>query len=158
SKMATTASGSAGNNHDPGLFTASAQAEPAQLDKVRDLLIQTVEGMAATPFTADEVEKARVRSTRMLERRHATSSVMAQAVSSASALGDWRLLFIQRDRLAAVTADDVNRVARTYFQKPNRTVGIFIPEDRPQRLAIPAVASLDAIVKDYKGGKVEAGG
>jgi zinc protease len=158
SKMATSASASAGNNHDPGLFTASAQAEPGQLDKVRDILIKTIEEMSATPFTADEVEKARVRSTRMQERRQANSSVMAQALSSASALGDWRLLFIQRNRLAAVTANDVNRVARTYFQKPNRTVGLFVPEDRPQRLPIPAVTSLDAIVKDYRGGKVEAGG
>ncbi len=42
---------------------------------------------------------------------------MSQALSSASALGDWRLLFVQRDRINAVTADDVNRVAKTYFQK-----------------------------------------
>ncbi len=86
------------------------------------------------------------------------SSAMAQALSSASALGDWRLLFLQRDRLAAVTADDVNRVARTYFQKHNRTVGIYIPEEKPQRLAIAPAPPLDTIVKDYKGGSVAEAG
>ena len=37
-----------------------------------------------------------------------------------------------------MTADDVNRVAKTYFQKPNRTVGMYIPAKEPQRLAIAA--------------------
>jgi zinc protease len=86
------------------------------------------------------------------------SSGMAQALSSASALGDWRLLFIQRDRTAAVTADDVNRVAKTYFQRPNRTVGVYIPVDAPQRLAVPAAPAIETVVKDYKGGTVTAAG
>src|SRR6516162_3526435 len=38
SKKATSANASAGNNHDPGLFTASAQAEAGQLDAARDAL------------------------------------------------------------------------------------------------------------------------
>ena len=60
------------------------------------------------------------------------------ALSSASSLGDWRLLFIQRDRVAAVTAADVNRVAKAYFQKPNRTVGLYIPAKESTRLAVPS--------------------
>jgi zinc protease len=158
SKKATSANASAGNNHDPSLFTASAQAEPGQLHAVRDALMQTLEGLGSTLFTADEVDKAKVRSRRNEERLQSNSSAMAQALSSASALGDWRLLFVQRDRIAAVSADDVNRVARTYFQTPNRTVGIYIPVTQPQRLAIPATPSVDAIVGNYKGGKVAVAG
>src|SRR5262249_51891568 len=63
-----------------------------------------------------------------------------------------------RDRIAAVTAADVNRVAKTYFKQPNRTVGLYIPTKEATRLAIPAVASIDAIVKNYKGGKVDDAG
>ncbi len=33
------------------------------------------------------------------------------------------------DRLSQVTAEDVRRVARTYFAEHNRTVGWFIPTD-----------------------------
>ncbi len=158
SKKATSAFASAGNEHDPSLFTASAQAEPGQLEAVRDILVQTLEGLSAVAFTEEEVEKAKLRSKRTAEMLQSNSSAMAQALSSASALGDWRLLFVQRDRVAAVTAADVNRVARTYFQKHNRTVGLYIPVDQPQRLAIAAVPSLDAIVKDYKGGRVAEAG
>jgi zinc protease len=158
SKKATSANARADNTHDPGLFTASAQAEPGQLDAVRDAVLQTLENLAAVPFTADEVEKAKVRSRRAAEAMQSNGTAMSQALSSASALGDWRLLFVQRDRVAAVTADDVNRVARTYFQKHNRTVGVYIPVDQPQRLAIAPAPPLDALVKDYKGGDVGAAG
>src|SRR5439155_1416972 len=118
------------------------QAEPNQLDAVRDTLLETLEGMARVPFTTDEVERAKVRSRRAEELLQSNSTAMAQALSSASSRGDWRLLFVQRDRVAAVTAEDVNRVAQTYFQKHNRTVGLYIPVDQPQRLAIAAAPPL----------------
>jgi len=158
SKKATSANASAGNNHDPALFTASAQADPGQLDAVRDTFLQTLENLATVPFTEDEVNRAKVRNRRNQENLQSNSSAMSQALSSASALGDWRLLFVQRDRIQGTTAGDVNRVARTYFQRPNRTVGIFIPETKPQRLEIAAAPPVDTLVKNYKGGKVAAAG
>jgi len=158
SKLATSAFARSDNAHDPGLFTASAQAEPGQLDAVRDAMLKVMENLSTTPFTPDEVEKAKVRSKRNAEMLQSNSSGMAQALSSASALGDWRLLFIQRDRTQAVTADDVNRVAKTYFQRHNRTVGVYIPVEAPQRLAISAAPPLESIVKDYRGGSVTAAG
>jgi len=158
SKLTTGAFARAGNAHDPGLFFASAQAEAAQLDAARDALLKVLESLGEVPFTADEVEKAKLRSKRNSEGLPANASGMAQALSSASALGDWRLLFVQRDRIAAVTADDVNRVAKTYFPKHNRTVGVFIPETEPKRLAVPAAPPVLTIVKDYKGGATVAAG
>jgi zinc protease len=158
SKLATSGNARADNAHDPGLFTISASCEPENLDKVRETTLKVMENLGTIPFTAEEVEKAKLRSKRNAEQLPANSTQMAQSLSSASALGDWRLLFIQRDRIAAVTADDVNRVAKTYFQRPNRTVGIYIPTKEPERLAIPAAPSLDSIVKDYKGGSTIAAG
>jgi predicted Zn-dependent peptidase len=38
--------------------------------------------------------------------------------------GDWRNLFTQLEQIDAVTADDVQRVAREYFTTRNKTVGI----------------------------------
>jgi zinc protease len=158
SKKATSAGAGAGNNHDPGLFTASAQTEPEQLDAARETMLQTLEKMAEVPFTKDEVEKAKVRSRRSDEARQSNSSQMAQSLSSAASLGDWRLLFVQRDAIEAVTADDVNRVAKNYFRKDNRTVGVFIPVAQPERVAVAAAPSIESIVKDYKGHAVTAAG
>jgi zinc protease len=158
SKLATTAGARADSAHDPGLFSASASAEPEKLEAVKDAMLKVLESLGTVPFTAEEVEKAKVRSKRMAELMPANSSGMAQALSSASALGDWRLWFINRDRTAAVTAADVNRVAKTYFIKPNRTVGIFYPEKTAERVAIAAAPAIDSIVKDYKGGSAGVAG
>ena len=80
SKLATSANARGGNTHDPGLFTANASAEPAQLDAVRDTLLKVLENLSATPFTADEVEKAKLRSKRNAEQLPANASGMAQAL------------------------------------------------------------------------------
>jgi zinc protease len=158
SKLATGAFANAENEHDPSLFFASASCQPEKIEAVRDALVGTLETLNSVPFTVDEVNKAKVRSKRNAEMLPANSQAMANALSGASSLGDWRLLFVQRDRVASVTASDVNRVAKTYFQKPNRTVGLYYPSKESQRLPVPAVASIEAVVKDYKGGKVGAAG
>ena len=83
---------------------------------------------------------------------------MSQMLSSASSLGDWRLLFLQRDRLQDVTVEDVERVAKTYFSSHNRTLGMFIPTDSPQRMEIPTGASIADVVKDCSGGEAVVAG
>ncbi len=158
SKLATGAFARADATHDPGLFTATAQCDADKLEATKDALLTTLESLGTKAFTADEVEKAKARSRRQAEEMPANASGMAQALSSASALGDWRLLFVQRDRTAAVTAADVNRVAKTYFQPQNRTVGVFVPEKEPRRLAIPAAQPADEVVKGFKGGVVKESG
>ena len=41
--------------------------------------------------------------------------------------------------------------AAHYLQRNNRTVGLFIPTDKAERVAIPATPDLAALVADYKG-------
>jgi zinc protease len=158
SKLATSANAGDDNTHDPGLFTANASCEPENVEKVRDVLVKTIESLGAVPFTEDEVNKAKVRSKRQTETMHSNSQMMSQMLSSASALGDWRLLFIQRDKVAEVTAADVNRVAKTYFAPPNRTVGVYIPSKESTRLSVPSAPPIEVVVKDYKGGTVAEAG
>ncbi|OWK35006.1 M16 family metallopeptidase [Fimbriiglobus ruber] len=158
SKLATGAFAGSDNSHDAGLFFASASCPPESLDAVRDGLVSTLESLGDVAFTDDEVNKAKVRSKRSAEMLQSNSQAMATTLSSASSRGDWRLLFVQRDRVADVTAADVNRVARAYFQKPNRTVGVYIPAKEAQRLTVPTAPAIATVVNDYKGGTVGAAG
>jgi predicted Zn-dependent peptidase len=49
--------------------------------------------------------------------------------------GDWRYILQSRDKVAAVTAADVQRVASRYFTKSNRTVGILVKKGQGKTVA-----------------------
>lgn len=158
SKIATSASARSENSHDPGLFNFSVQPAEGKLDLARETLLKTIDSLGDQPIESDAVERAKIRAQRSSENLMNNAGRVASALSSASSLGDWRLLFLQRDRIQDVTVDDVKRVAKTYFPPHNRTLGVFLPTDEPMRLEVPAVSSIAAVVKDYKGGEaVEAG-
>src|SRR5579884_3779098 len=50
-KLANSVRAACADEHDPGLFTAMAQAEPNKLDSVRETLVRTMENLGAAPFT-----------------------------------------------------------------------------------------------------------
>ena len=73
-------------------------------------------------------------------------------------MGDWRLFFLHRDRLRKVTPEDVQRVAATYLKPSNRTLGLFVPTQKPDRAEIPPTPDVAALLKDYKGDAAVAAG
>jgi len=91
SSIATSASAFADSSHDPGLFMFSAQPAEGKLEETEKILLDVVEQMDSKPFTAEEVERAKVRAKRNYENTINNASSMMQTLSSASALGDWRL-------------------------------------------------------------------
>jgi zinc protease len=130
----------------------------SSLEDARDTLLSTIEAVRTTPFTNEEIERARNRILTGIELGFNNSEQMALNLSNWAAMGDWRLYFLNRDRLKQVQAADVQRVA-TYYTKPsNRTVGVFIPADQPDRAEIPSAPDLVALFKDYKGSTAVAAG
>lgn len=63
--------------------------------------------------------------------------------------GDWRLMFLNHDRIKDVTADDIVRVAKLYLKDSNRTIGEFIPDANPERTVVPESASMETLFKTY---------
>jgi zinc protease len=152
SKKATSIGGGAQGLHDPGVMEFTAHTETAAgLDTAREVLLQTVENAAKTPFTAEDVERAKRIVLNRLERTGQNGTQLGSSLSQWMAQGDWRLLFVYRDRVAKVQPSDLTRVAQQYLQQSNRTVGLFIPTDKPGRAHVPARPDVVAMVKDYKG-------
>jgi zinc protease len=150
-KRAASASAFAYSLREPGVFGVYASVALDQdPEKVQRALVEQVEKVAGS-VQPDEVERARNRLLNQTRKTLRDSRDSAQALSEAEAVGDWRLLFIDRDRVAAVTADDVNRVARTYLLATNRTAGLFRPSGTPQRADIPQAPALASILESYKG-------
>jgi zinc protease len=151
-KKAESASMSVAQLHDPGLIYLTATLNKDQsLDEARKTLIQTIEAVAGDPPTREEVERARTGLQRNLEDSLSDpQSIATGALNTAISQGDWRLMFLQHDRLKGVQAADLVRVAKAYFKASNRTVGYYIPDAAPDRTVVPETPDLEALLKDYK--------
>ncbi|HET7033183.1 MAG TPA: insulinase family protein, partial [Casimicrobiaceae bacterium] len=137
---------------DPGDIIFWAQVPLGDsIDAARDAMIATVEGVRANPITQAEVDRVRAKALRHFDETFNDPQRLGVAISESIALGDWRLFFIQRDRWRKVSAADVQRVALEYMKASNRTIGMFVPDAKPDRAPAPQPADIAAMVKDYKG-------
>jgi zinc protease len=144
---------------DPSIFGGMAEVRLEQsVADARDILTATIEGIAKNPFTNEELERVRTNWLKNFDLAMNNSQAIAMHLSEWQAQGDWRLLFLYRDRVKAVKLEDVQKAAEKYFIQSNRTSGIFIPDKNPVRAEIPSSPDVAAMVKDYKGAAVVAQG
>jgi zinc protease len=157
-KLASSVQASAAALHDPGLLEISATCEPKNVEPTRAALVETLENLGKDKITPEEVERGRTELLKHRERLMANSQHVAITLSDWVGKGDWRLFFLHRDRLEKVTPDDVNRVAEKYVVRSNRTVGVFVPTDKPMRAAVPETPALAKLLEGYAGRKAVSAG
>ncbi len=152
--IAASTSGNAFQFKEPGAVIGMASLKKdVPIDAAKAALISTMEGFVKEPPTDAELAQAKAAMLRSIELQLANSQGVALALTEWASMGDWRMIFINRDRIEKVTLDDVKRVAATYFKPDNRTVGQFLPTEKPDRVKIPVVvdAELATMVGAYKG-------
>ena len=112
-KKAVGASMGVADLHDPGFIIVSAKLKMDQsLDEARQIMLKTVEGVVTEPPTKEEVERVKTRLLKNIELEMNDSQAVALDLSEYASQGDWRLMFLMRDRIKAVTPADVLRVAK----------------------------------------------
>jgi zinc protease len=151
SKKANSVNMSFGLQHDPGLIEVAANLSKDQSqDEVRQIAIETLENIVTEAPSKEEVDRVKTRLLRNLENQMSDPQTFGLRLSEPIAQGDWRLVFLQHDRLKSVTPEDVVRVAKLYLKPSNRTVGYFIPDANPDRTIVPESPDLDDVFKGYK--------
>ena len=144
---------------EPGSLIAFAVVrDEGSAPEVAEAMAQAAQDVLTSPVTGEEVERARQARLASIERRFNDSREIALELSEWGAMGDWRLFFVHRDRLEEVTAEDVQRVAVAYLKPSNRTVGVFLPDDQPDRAEIPAAPDVASVVEGYEGAEAVAEG
>jgi zinc protease len=156
-KLATDVNAGVTLARDPHLLEIYSQVrELSPPEKVRDAITELVEKLESV--TEDEVQKSKVKMLADRERSLAKSDKVALELSEWIGAGDWRLLFLHRDRVAKVTAKDVVAVARKYLKPSNRTVGFYLPAVTVDRAAVPENPRIGEMLAGYKGTKSVAQG
>ena len=121
----------------------------------RRAITETLAGVTAEPPTKDEVERAKTRLLRNIEYRlQSDAQQIGLALTTPISQGDWRLMFLEYDRVKSVTPEDLVRVARSYIKESNLTVGVFLPTAAPDRSPVPATPELAPLFANYKSSLV----
>ncbi len=146
---------------EPSFLMLAAQLKKDDsIDEATKILIKTAESFGNTEPSKEDVDRIKTQILKNVDLTLNDPNRVGLGLSEFVALGDWRLFFIQRDRIKAVTPADVQRVAKKYLKSSNRTLAQFIPVEKPDRSDVPTVTNeqIASLVKDYKGGaKVAAG-
>jgi zinc protease len=138
--------------HDPGFLLLDAEVrQESSLDDAQKTMLETIDGLAAHPVTQEELDRARAQLLKNIDLTLNSADRVGLEMSEWIGAGDWRLFFLDRDRVKKATLEDVQRVAREYLKPSNRTVGRFIPTARPDRAEVPPTPDVAALLKDYKG-------
>ncbi len=153
-KVASGVSAWAAQLHDPGFLMISADVrKDGDVAAARSALLEVVERAGEKPPTDEELARAKQALLKQWEQTMRNSEWSTVGLSEWAAMGDWRLMFLHRDRIGAVTAADVQRVASAYLRPPNRTLGVYQPTDAPDRAPVPATPDVAAMLAGYAGGK-----
>jgi zinc protease len=121
------------------------------LSDAENTLLSTLDKIKEEPVTQEEVDRAKAGLLKQYDQIFRNSAFLGTFMTEFIAAGDWRLAFIQRDRISEMTPEKVNAAAQRYLIETNRTVGNFIPSEKPIRVEIEHTAGLDELVKSYKG-------
>ena len=121
------------------------------LAEAETTLLSTLDGLAKNPVTEAEVNRAKANILKQVDQIFRNSSYLGTYMSEFIGAGDWRLSFIFRDRIEAMTPDKVNAAIQRYLINTNRTVGNFVPSKQPIRVDIEHTEGVDALVSSYKG-------
>ena len=135
---------------DPRLYAGIFQIEctvkegqdPAAVEAA---VYEEIERLQSEEVSAEELQKVKNRYKANAYRRLASPIAIAIQLMVYEGRGDWRYINDSPVRADAVTISDLQRVARDYLTKENRTVGVFLRKEGakaedPEIAALPAPA------------------
>ena len=145
--------------HDAGFVIFWTQVPVGEsVEAARDTMLATLYDVAAHPITEAELDRVRTKAQKDFDDTVNDPEKMAVALAEAIAAGDWRLFFIHRDRWRDMKPADVTRVAGEWLKPSNLTLGMFLPEAKPDRAPLAAAVDIPALVRSYKGDPPVAAG
>ena len=140
---------------EPGVAIFMAQlGVDKDIEPARVAMLETLENLTDEPISDEEVARAKAKMIKQFELRFNSSQSIALELSEWIGMGDWRLMFIDRDRMEQVTADKVRSAAAEYLVNDNRTLGLFLPEQNPDRadsIVRLQQSDVDQLVAGYQG-------
>ncbi len=121
----------------PNLFVLNATPlAPHTTAEVEAAIYVEIERLKTEPVSAKELEKVLNNLDADLVRAlRSNGGLASQLALYQTVAGDWRYALTSRDKIAAVTPVDIQRVATEYFRRSNRTVATLVKKAGEKNVA-----------------------
>ena len=121
----------------PNLFILNATPRaPHTTAEVESAMYAEIERLKTEPVSPKELEKVLNNLDADLVRAlRSNGGLASQLALFQTVAGDWRYALKSRDKIAAVTVADIQRVATEYFTKSNRTVATLVKKAGEKHMA-----------------------
>ncbi len=122
--------GGSPNEPDVGKNPNDAQLHAAYLDACRSLeqrLLAELDNLQQQPVSEKELQRIKKMNERDFLTRMRSNEDLASVLATLEVQVGWRYLTDYLDRIAVVTPEDVQRVAKQYFREENRTSVVVVP-------------------------------
>jgi predicted Zn-dependent peptidase len=108
----------------PTLFALYAvPAKGVSAEQCGEAIMGEIEKLKESPIPAAELEKVKARAkANFIGQLTSRDGMAIQLAGYQTMYGDWHAMFNQLDKINAVTAEDIQRVAKEYLTRTNRTV------------------------------------
>lgn len=111
---------------DPSLFQTFVTLVPGvKHEKIEAMIVAEYERLAHEPVSSAELARAKRSIRADIARRRDGVYALLSSLNEELATGDWTRFVLLPQALAKVTASDIRRVAKTYFNEDQSTVGWF---------------------------------
>jgi zinc protease len=156
-KLASKVSGYAQTLYDPGFtYYETEVPKDKSIDSARQALFQAADAVVNMTITEEDLTRAKNNRLKYIENTNSKILNLATGITEYIGAGDWRLWFLNRDRIEQLTLNDVQEVAKRYYKTSNRTYGLFIPDASPERTTVNATPDIAQLLNGYKGKQVAA--
>lgn len=139
---------------DPGfLYLHVTVPKNKSLSEARKTFVSELDRIPEMKFSERDLKRAQSRLLKNFNDIQNNTLRLVIGLTEAIGAGDYRLAFIYRDAVEALSIEDIHRVAKKYFIPSNRTLGVFIPENNVLKIQPKEIKDEDiiALTQKFKG-------
>jgi len=145
SQVASSARAAQDSRKYAGLFSFEAETKgDATPEKLEEGWYAELERLQKEPVDAEELQKVKNQAMADSYRRLQNNFFLMIQLAYAEALGDWSEINAESAKIQAVTAEDIQRVAKQYFGRENRSVAVYTRKAGAEEAPDPELAALPA--------------
>lgn len=139
---------------DPGLaYFSNKITNEKDIEAAKNVILAELDKIPTIDYNERDLERAQSKILKYIENTRNNTLGFTINLTEIIGAGNHKLGFIHRDRVEALTVEDIKRAAKKYFISSNRTVGVFSPDNEANRVQPNEVSdeAIAALTQNYQG-------